>query len=158
MRYGAGLVSLLSLMVFAACSSGPTTRSQSAFKENRAPASLPVMNWDCIQASPHLIGKWEVSIQDVDARFIYKKDLYPDTDATEVPLQDPVAKQVGKKFEFTSEQLDLTIKTKKRASLCPIDGQVCFEAKLNKIDIDDIGEETSKELIKAKWSCAPRSL
>jgi hypothetical protein len=131
-------------------------RAPSAFKENRAPASLAVMNWDCVQAS-HLIGKWEVSIQDVEARFIFKKDLYPDTDSIEVPLQDPVAKQVGGKFEFTSDQIELTIKTKKRASICPADGEICYEAKLNKIDIDDVGEETSKELLKAKWSCAPRS-
>ena len=96
-------------------------------------------------------------IGDVEARFIFQKSLYPDVDPTEIPLEDPVAKQVGKKFEFSSDQIKLTIKTSKRAKKCPVKGEVCYQASLGKIDIDEVGDETSKELIKAKWSCAPRS-
>jgi hypothetical protein len=149
----------LSALLASGCSSAPEIKPPVAFKTSRAPASVsaavPGMNWQCMQASK-LSGQWEIRIQDLEAHFIYQPNFLPGTEPTDVELQEPKAVQVGKKFQFSSDQLDLTVKTNKKASLCPLEGETCFQAKLARVDVEALGAEVAQELVAAKWSCAPR--
>jgi hypothetical protein len=115
------------------------------------------LNWDC-HVNQVLVGHWEVTINDVDSKFVYLKSLNPGDEPIELPLQNIESKQIGKWFEFTSDELSLEIDTTKKINNCPVYGETCFQATLKNLRVGALGPETSKELTDAPWSCAPQGV
>ena len=145
-------VALSSLLVAVSCSS---VQKKNVSEADREPAASQPMNWDCM-VTGSLIGLWEVQISDVDSKFIFQKNVYPGVPAEEIELENQLGKFVKKKFYYTSDELDLTIFTDRKTDACPIYGADCVEAKLENLNVDEVGPTTTDELKRLKWACAPK--